>query len=150
MLRKKEVRMLRTVGVVAALSVGLWVASARAQAPWGGDDTGFIPPPKSPTAICEAGAAQAANKLIGCIFKCHSSRAALKLADDTAEDSCEKTLAGASCTAKFAAAIAKLSGCPSCINGTSMAGLATLTEALIDSNNSTVYCASSPSGAFLQ
>ena len=52
--------MFRTVSVVAALSVGLWVASARAQGtPWGGDDTGLIPPAKSSTAKCEAGAAVA-------------------------------------------------------------------------------------------
>jgi hypothetical protein len=139
--------MFRTVFVVAALAVGLWVAPARAATPWGGDDTGFIPPPSA--AKCEATAAKAENKLISCIFKCHASRASGKLADDTAEDSCEKTLAGKSCFAKFAASIAKLSGCPSCINGTTMANLAGLTEGLIDGNNSTIYCAS-PSGAFVQ
>ena len=35
--------MFRTVFVVAALSVSLWLASARAATPWGGDDTGFEP-----------------------------------------------------------------------------------------------------------
>jgi hypothetical protein len=92
----------RTSSVPAALVVGLCVASARAQTPFGGDDTGFIPPAKSPTAKCEAGAAKAAGKLIACIDKCHASRASGKLADDTAEDSCEKTPAGKSCTARFA------------------------------------------------
>ena len=139
--------MFRTVFVVAALAVGLWVAPARAATPWGGDDTGFIPPPSA--AKCEATAAKAENKLISCIFKCHASRASGKLADDTAEDACEKTLAGTSCAAKFTLAISKLSGCPSCINGTTMANLAGLTEGLIDGNNSTIYCAS-PSGAFVQ
>ena len=142
--------MLRTACLVAALSVGLlWVGTARAQTPWGGDDSGFLLPPKSASAKCEAGAAKAAGALQQCLKKCHASRASLKLADDTAEDSCEKTLAGKSCTAKFAASIAKLSGCPSCINGTTMANLAGLTEGLIDGNNSTIYCAS-PSGAFVQ
>jgi hypothetical protein len=126
------------------------VVSARAQAPWGGDDTGFIPPPKSATAKCEAGAAKAANKLIACIFKCHADRASGKLADDTAEDSCEKTLAGKSCSAKFAASIAKLKGCPSCLNGTTMASLAGTIESVIDADNSMVYCSASPSGAFVQ
>ena len=155
--------MFRTVTVVAALAVGLWVASARAAVgtttttlppsgtPWGGDDTGLIPPAKSPTAKCEAGAAKAAEKLNACIFKCHASRASGKLADDTAEDSCENSLTtGKSCTALFAASIAKLKGCPACINGTTMANLAGLTESLIDGNNSTVYCSASPSGAFVQ
>jgi len=134
--------MLRTVSVVAALSVGLWVASARAQ-PFGGDDTGFIPPdaPKGPITKCEAGAAKAESKLIACIFKCHANRVKGKFADDTAEDSCEKTLAGKSCAAKFAASIAKLKGCPPCINGTTMASLAGVVETFIDSNNAAVYCA---------
>ena len=140
--------MLRSVSVVAALSVGLlWVGTARAQTPFGGDDTGLIPP--AADAKCEAGAAKAEGKLIACILKCHASRASGKLADDTAEDSCEKTLAGKSCAALFAASIAKLKACPPCINGTTMANLAGLTEALLDGNNSMVYCAASPSGAFL-
>ena len=139
--------MFRSVSVVAALSVGLWVASARAATPFGGDDTGFVPPPAA--AKCEAGAAKATGKLVACIMNCHASRASGKLADDTAEDSCEKTLVGKSCVAKFAGSIAKLSGCPSCINGTTMGNLANLTEGLLDLNNGTVYCAS-PSGAFVQ
>jgi hypothetical protein len=141
--------MLRTASLVAALSVGLlWVGTAGAQTPWGGDDTGFLLSPKSATAKCEAGAAKAEGKLQQCIKKCHASRASGKLADDTAEDSCEKTLAGKSCTAKFAGAIAKLKGCPPCINGTTMASLANLTEVLIDSNNSTVYCDTSSGTPF--
>ena len=144
--------MLRYVSAVAALSVGLlWVGTARAQTPFGGDDSGLIPPAKSPTAKCEAGAAKAQGKLTACILKCHASRASGKLADDTAEDSCEKTLAGKSCAAKFTLAISKLSGCPSCINGSTMALLAGDFEFLIDNmNNATVYCAASPSGAFVQ
>jgi hypothetical protein len=138
--------MFRTVFVVAALSVSLWLASARAATPFGGDDTGFIPPPAA--AKCEAGAAKATGKLIACIGKCHASRASGKLADDTAEDSCEKTLVGKSCFAKFTLAISKLSGCPSCINGTTMAGVADLTEALLDANNSTIYCDSSSGTPF--
>jgi hypothetical protein len=118
--------------------------------PFGGDDTGFVPPAKTATAKCEAGAAKAEAKLEGCIGKCHASRFAGKLADDTAEDACEKTLAGKSCFAKFTLAISKLAGCPPCINGTTMASLANLTEVLIDANNSTIYCATSPSGAFIE
>jgi hypothetical protein len=146
---RKE-KMFRTVSVAAALLVGLLVASASAQTPFGGDDTGFVPPPKSATAKCESKASKAASKLIACILKCHDKRAAGKLADDTAEDACEKTLAGKSCTAKFAGSIAKLSGCPPCISGTTMANLAATAEAVLDANNGMVYCSASPSGAFLQ
>ena len=63
----KEGSMFRTGSVVAALVVGLCLVSARAQTPFGGDDTGLIPPAKSPIAKCEAGAATAAGKLIACI-----------------------------------------------------------------------------------
>jgi hypothetical protein len=127
------------------------VASARAQTPFGGDDTGLIPPPKSPIAKCEAGAAKAEGKLIACILKCHASRASGKLADDTAEDACEKTLAGTSCVAKFTLAISKLSGCPACINGTTMANLAGTTESLLDGNNAAIYCGTTtiPCGAIV-
>src|SRR5262249_52449198 len=129
--------MFRTVSVLAALVVGLCVASARAQ-PFGDDDTGFIPP--AADAKCEAGAAKAEGKLIKCILKCHADRASGKLADDTAEDSCEKSLTtGKSCTALFAGAIAKLKGCPTCINGTTMANLAGTIESVLDANNGTIY-----------
>ena len=87
--------MFRSVSAVAVLSVGLLgIGTARAQTPFGGDDTGFVPPAKSAIGKCEAGAGKAVDKLIACILKCHASRASLKLADDTAEDSCEKTLVG--------------------------------------------------------
>jgi hypothetical protein len=144
--------MLRAAFVIGALTVGLCVGSASAQGvPFGGDDTGFVPPPKSATAKCEAGAAKATNKLISCIFKCHANRANGKLTDDTAEDQCEKTLAtGKSCAQVFAASIAKLKGCPSCINATTMANLAATVETLLDGNNSSIYCSASPSGAFLE
>jgi hypothetical protein len=92
------------------------------------------------SAKCESGAAKAEGKLIACIMKCHASRASGKLADDTAENSCENGLAVKSCAASFTLAISKLSGCPACINGTTMASLAGLTESLIDANNFTIYC----------
>ena len=133
--------MFRTVSVVGALLVGLCLPSARAQTPFGGDDTGFIPP--AADAKCEAGAAKAADKLIACILMCHASRVSGKLADDTAENACETGLAGKSCFASFTLAISMLKGCPSCINGTTMANLANLTEGLIDGNNSTIYCGGS-------
>ena len=142
--------MFRTASVGAALSMGLLVATAgAANPPFGGDDTGFVPPAKSATAKCEAKASKAAAKLVACITKCHDSRASGKLADDTAEDACEKGLStGKSCSANFATAIAKLKGCPTCINATSMATLAVTAEALLDANNGTVYCDGAPNPPF--
>jgi hypothetical protein len=143
--------MVRTVSIFSALAVGLlWVATAGAQTPFGGDDTGFIPPPKSATAKCESKASKAVVKLISCIAKCHDSTAAGKIVGDDAENMCEKTLALKSCTAKFAASIAKLTGCPPCISGATMASLAGLVETLLDGNNGMVYCSASPSGAFVE
>jgi hypothetical protein len=118
--------------------------------PFGGDDTGFIPVAKSPTAACEAAVAKAVSKAVGCVIKCHASRASGKLADDTAEDACEKNNLGKSCLEKFTAAVTKAqtkdtSGLCNCISG---AGLAGTIETQLDVNSGLVYCAS-PSGAFL-
>jgi hypothetical protein len=145
--------MFRATTAAAVLSVGLMAATATAaNPPFGGDDTGFIPVPKSDIAKCEAKTSKAVSKLISCIIKCHDSRASGKLADDTAEDMCEAGLSSPkpTCKAAFAAAIAKLTGCPACINKTSMETLANTVETLLDANNGSVYCATSPSGAFLQ
>jgi hypothetical protein len=131
------------------VGVGLFVATAWAATPFGGDDTGFVPPdsPKGPIAKCEAKVSKAVVKLVQCIGKCHDSRASGKLADDTAEDACESGL-GKTCKAKFATAVAKLTGCPPCLTGASLTTLANNIETLVDGTNSQVYC-QSPSGAFL-
>jgi len=118
--------------------------------PFGGDDTGFIPVPKSPTAKCEASVSKAVSKAVTCVIKCHASRASGKLADDTAEDACEKNNAGKSCLEKFTASVAKAqakdtSGLCSCVSGPTLAGTI---ESQLDANLALVYCGS-PSGAFL-
>ena len=67
--------MLRTSCLLfASAAACLWSATARPQTPWGGDDTGFLLPPKSAAAKCEAGAAKAEGKLAQCIIKCHMHR----------------------------------------------------------------------------
>jgi hypothetical protein len=148
--RKEDASMFAIPSVGAALSVGLLIATASAaNPPFGGDDTGFVPPAQSATAKCEAKASKAAAKLVACIAKCHDSRASGKLADDTAEEACENGLStGKSCSANFATAIAKLQGCPTCINATSMAALAVTAETLLDANNGTVYCDGAPNPPF--
>jgi hypothetical protein len=118
--------------------------------PFGGDDTGFIPVAKSATAKCEASVAKAVSKAVACVIKCHASRASGKLADDTAEDACEKNNAGKSCLEKFTASVTKAqagdtSGGCNCVSGTGLAGTI---ESQLDINSALTYCAS-PSGAFL-
>ena len=109
--------------------------------PFGGDDTGFVPPAKSATAKCESKVSKAAAKLVACIFKCHDGQASGKLEDATHEEECETTDDSKSCRAKFVAAVGKLTSCPTCINGTTMAGLEATAEAALDSSNGMVYCA---------
>ena len=111
---------------------------------WGGDDTGFIPPDKD-TAKCEDGVGKAAAKAIACIAKCHKARAAGKLVDDTAEEDCEKGSSPSSCLGKYMTKTGKLT-CPPCLD---KAGLFSFLEASVDAVNGMVYCAASPSGAFL-
>lgn len=79
------------------------------------------------------------GKLGKCLTKCHIGRVRGKLTDQTAEDACETSNGGKSCLEKFAAAQAKLSGCPTCIDPTI---IAQRMERLIDSGNSLPYCGS--------
>jgi hypothetical protein len=127
-------------GIIDANNNRVYCAGTTA---WGGDDTGFIPPDKD-TAKCEDGVGKATAKAIACIIKCHKARADGKLADDTAEDSCEKGASPSSCLGKFTTATGKLS-CPPCVDA---AGLFNFIETTVDNVNGGVYCAS-PSGAFL-
>lgn len=119
--------------------------------PFGGDDTGDLPVAKSATAKCEDGVNKLVGKAVACIIKCHGSRASGKLADDTAEDACEKNNAGKSCLEKFTAGVTKAqskdtSGGCNCISG---AGLAGTIESVLDASNVLTWCAS-PSGAFVE
>ena len=122
----------------------LWVATLDAQssqifcegttpvAP--GDDTLKIPD-DSAFLSCEKKLASIVAKLLKCQAKCHLSRAKGKLADDTAEESCENDVC---VTAKYNAATAKLVGCPGCLD---FATLASNTLANGDNNAGFVYCA---------
>jgi hypothetical protein len=110
--------------------------------PFGGDDSGFIPPdaPKGPETACSKRVGKNIGKLVQSIIKCHISRAAGKLADDTAEDTCE----GRAIT-KFSTT--KTAGCPACVN---LASIAATAESNSDGLlNAFIWCGS-PSGAFLQ
>jgi hypothetical protein len=144
--------MFRMSLIVGSMGFLLLTGSAYAGTPFGGDDSGFLPPGGSKGAVgkCETAISKAASKAVACIFKCHDSRAAGKLADDTAEDACEKANNGKSCLAKYFTATTKAigkGGCPSCLSG-NVSLIATQAESTLDGSNSLVYCAS-PSGAFV-
>ena len=122
--------------------------------PFGGDDTGDLPVAKSLTAKCEDGVNKLVGKAVACVIKCHISRASGKLADDTAEDACEKNNAGKSCLEKFTAGVTKAqskdtSGGCNCIINSGPSSLATTIESVLDSGNGLTWCGS-PSGAFVE
>jgi len=103
-----------------------------ASTPFGGDDTGTIPPdsPKGPITKCENAVGKAVGTLVKSIGKCTASRASGKLKDDTAEDACEQKA-----LTKFGTT--KTKGCSGC---TDLSTLGPAVEALLDTNNNQVYC----------
>src|SRR5438067_1316588 len=78
----------------------LVVGLAIAQNPFGGDDGGFITSNKG-FAKCENSVAKNLGKAAACILGCHKKRAKRSLADDTAEDNCEKGPSPSSCLGKY-------------------------------------------------
>jgi len=115
--------------------------------PFGGDDSGNIPPSKT-SAKCEDTAVKAVAKLTGAIAKCHAKQAdtSLKLGSPQDDEACESAA-----STKFTSATSKLTvanGCPSCLV-TLLPTVGSVALSMIDTMNGTTYCAS-PSGAFLQ
>src|SRR2546428_4818039 len=92
-------RKLMFVGLLACMFVvaAAWAAPGD---PFGGDDSGFIPP-DTVTQKGEAKVGKAAAQYAKCVFACHAQRAKGKLATADAEDGCEATCK-TSCTNKFA------------------------------------------------
>src|SRR5262249_60178507 len=93
---------------------------------------GLIPPasPKGPITKCENAVGKAVGTLVKSIGKCTASRASGKLKDDTAEDACEQKA-----LTKFGTT--KTKGCSGC---TDLSTLGPAVEALLDTNNTQVYC----------
>src|ERR1041384_4937941 len=91
----------KALGLIGGLVGVLGVGSAIAGTPFGGDDSGFIPPNKD-VAKCEERVAKELGKAANCVLGCHRKRAKGSLADDTAEDTCESTgQAASSCKGKY-------------------------------------------------
>jgi hypothetical protein len=143
--------MLKKMLILASIGFLTGAGAAYAATPFGGDDTGFLPPggTKSAYGKCQVSISKAASKALSCIMRCHDSRASGKLADETAEEACETANDGKSCLAKYfkstTSAVAK-GGCPPCSVST-VSLIAATTEAIVDGQNELIYC--SPSGAFI-
>jgi len=144
--------MIKRIAIAVAFAVVVAAGYAMAGTPFGGDDTGYVPPgsPSSDTAKCADKVANNAKKAVDCIIKCHRDRAKLKTTDDTGEDTCETGDPTKSCLAKYDKVVAAIlkKPCPACLNATAQDALFANVETLTDTTNGQVYCAS-PSGAFV-
>ncbi len=127
--------------MVAMVMVGLALAGGPAGAapgdPFGGDDSGFIPPDAA-TQKCEAKVGKTLATFVKCVEKCHASRAKGKLAVTPvdAEDGCE-----AVCEGKYDISIGKLSAVSGCPPGCmSPVSIRAIWEGVLDGNNNQIYC----------
>ena len=135
--------MIKRLALISGLAVMLVVGLAIAQTPFGGDDGGFVTSNKG-FAKCENSVAKSLGKAAACILGCHKKRAKGSLADDTAEDNCESGPDPKSCKSKYVKAAAAAPCPPQCDPG-----FFAFIETNVDLVNGSVYCAGSPSGAFL-
>jgi len=118
--------------VMIGLAVGIGVGTARAGTPFGGDDTGFVPPDKG-TLKCESSVTKNAAKLTLAVSICHDKAADAGVKGKTFdEEACETAARG-----KYDAANAKLI-CPSCIDSSATGDSV---EAQLDTAaNAAIYC----------
>ncbi|TMA69200.1 MAG: hypothetical protein E6J68_01010 [Deltaproteobacteria bacterium] len=131
--------MARRLVFVALLAImfAVGVAWAAPGDPFGGDDSGFIPP-DTVTQKCEAKVGKAAGKYVKCVFACHAQRAKGKLATADAEDGCEDI-----CEGKYDETIGKATTTvppvcpPSCMSPMS---IQIIWKGVVDSGNGQIYC----------
>src|SRR5262245_51048070 len=81
--------MTRRLAIAALVAWALAAGTARAQTPFGGDETGFIPPDDANTKY-EVKVGKNLAKYQKCHLKCHEKRAKQKL-DEVGEENCEGT-----------------------------------------------------------
>ncbi len=115
----------------------MFAGVAGAATPFGGDDTGFIPP-DGDNLRYESKVANLVSKFQACVLKCHAKRAQGKLTDAVLEEACETA-----CEAKYDLGVGKLTAPPpasSCLNPTSVRSV---WEGVLDANNGQIYCAGS-------
>jgi hypothetical protein len=131
------------VGVLIGVVVLGAAQGARAQSDDSGSVPGFVPPDAA-TLKCESGVANNVSKLRACAEKCHIKAATAALAGKTFdEEACEKTDPAKSCLAQYNASVAKLVGCPTCLDATQQANLTVAAEFVLDGGRGAIYCAGS-------
>ena len=116
-----------------ALEPGLARASATPPSgPFGGDDTGFLPPDalNGPIAKCESGVAKSTIQLVASILQCQIARTR-KPSDAAGQDACD-----AAAKAAFVTGTAT-TGCAACTN---LAAIADGIESAVDIAGSSIYC----------
>jgi hypothetical protein len=127
---------MRTV-LALALATALAAPVAYAGTPFGGDDTGFVPPDKVAYG-CESKVAGANAKLRRAITKCHVDLASQRLkGSNFNDDGCETAA-----KAKFDAYLNKVFGpnsCPACLVANTT-GMSDAVESELDASNGDFYC----------
>jgi hypothetical protein len=111
--------------------------------PFGGDDQGIVPTPKSNDKKCEDAVAKALSKASTCVMGCGMKLAGGKLADDTAEDACESGPVK-SCKSKYDASTGPTSKinaiCPGCLDALTRGNQFGNAEAQLDALGGDIYC----------
>ncbi len=118
----------------AAVAVTLGAGLALAATPFGGDDSGFVPPNKA-DAKCEDGVSKNVGALVGGLIKCN-----IKDSDDQAKHSGAGTFDGAACQNAASAKYDTKTGplvCPGCVDRN---GIRDLTVSLVNLNGGVVFC----------
>ena len=127
-------RALTTVGLALSLAAPIAIAGT----PFGGDDTGFVPPDQA-AYKCGRKVLAGLAKLRGAITSCHKKMAESRLRGSSAtDDGCETAA-----KAKFDATLQRLfstTSCPACLVSAT-AGLSDAVEADLDASNGEFYCA---------
>jgi len=118
--------------VIVGLGAAIGVGAARAGTPFGGDDTGFVPPDKA-TLKCESSVTKNAAKFTLAVSICHDKAADAGVKGKTFdEEACETAARG-----KYDAANAKLT-CPSCVDSKAIGDNV---ESMLDTAaNGGIYC----------
>jgi len=123
-----------------ASNAGAGLVACAGTVPLGGDDSGFLPPDR-PTARCELAVGRAASRLDRGVLACHAHAARAAFTGRRFDfERC-----GGAVERRYRAAVARLEGCPPCLDA---AGLAMRIVSGIATGIPLVYCASA-GGAFL-
>lgn len=115
----------------------------RGRAPFGGDDTGFVPR-NAAVASCEGSLATALRKYGACLLRCDRRQArALARAESFDADACKLT-GPASCRERYdvlSANVLLSGGCPKCLGATAQAAAADDVTDFVEELRGSTYCA---------